>query len=795
MKSSSSIQKRSSVKKYSKTSIHNTDNEYSTLLFATIFSFVVGVAFGPKILGVDKIELIKNLLLSYPVTSSLDQIYKNLMYQNTNDIQSEKITERHVIYKRPKLQELYNPNNYSIPYEMSIRGGPNDPYHNLNLPSADHIIVDLQNLDPYFLRNEKQLINAMKDVIQVSNIPLLSYQCHEHESLGFSCAAILIESYLTFFTWPQEGSMILDFYTCGKESLISIVLDIERAFAISKSDEDNNIQVILNWAYETRGFKKKDKKFKNVIDNSNDLESSLLSSLDTTKYKVLSVETPYQKIDIWDTIDADDFPTYQDALEAGLEQGDPRWLSNEVSKPQRDLFLNGIHQMDEFYEHEYYEALVHPAMFAHPNPVNVLIIGGGKGAALREVLKHETVQSVTVLEVDKVIIEITQKYLKFLMDCSDIVGSTDNCYDDPRATVIHADTKEWFSTQAPLNQFDVILIDPIDHGYMSDITDPLFSTQDFLTNVYDSLTKYGTLAIQIGVAPSLHDPRPDIGIYFNQETIINTLETHNETSVVLIFEEAHNGNEEPTAFLVSCKHSSCRKRWYTNTDTLDYEIHHRIKSTKSNDPALFHYDGGTQFTYQNVGRAWETVYCRREPMPFECAYRGLDLQKDIFEFDLEENQDSNFEIQKNNEVSSIYTLRYIPQGSYIMPTAFAASFIVNDISRENIQQNINKIGTIEQTIFHDFLTYADIYGHKSMAPGIGQTFVESSLTSLMKLTNDKKLSNVGPWMPPHPSGNIPPYSPVYERHMHSFDVFMIATSDINKGEELVRFKGEWDMYL
>merc|ERR1712037_970688 len=88
---------------------------------------------------------------------------------------------------------------YSIPYEMSIRGGPNDPYHNLNLPSADHIIVDLQNLDPYFLRNEKQLINAMKDVIQVSNIPLLSYQCHEHESLGFSCAAILIESYLTFF--------------------------------------------------------------------------------------------------------------------------------------------------------------------------------------------------------------------------------------------------------------------------------------------------------------------------------------------------------------------------------------------------------------------------------------------------------------------------------------------------------------------------------------------------------------------------------------------------------------------
>jgi spermidine synthase len=54
-------------------------------------------------------------------------------------------------------------------------------------------------------------------------------------------------------------------------------------------------------------------------------------------------------------------------------------------------------------EKEYHEALVHPAMFAHPNPKKVAMVGGGEGAMLHEVLKHTTVEKPTMIEIDEII--------------------------------------------------------------------------------------------------------------------------------------------------------------------------------------------------------------------------------------------------------------------------------------------------------------------------------------------------------------------------------------------------------
>lgn len=58
------------------------------------------------------------------------------------------------------------------------------------------------------------------------------------------------------------------------------------------------------------------------------------------------------------------------------------------------LALNGIVQLTEWDEHFYHEMLAQVALHAHPSPNNVLIIGGGDGGALREVLKHEVVKRV-----------------------------------------------------------------------------------------------------------------------------------------------------------------------------------------------------------------------------------------------------------------------------------------------------------------------------------------------------------------------------------------------------------------
>ena len=51
--------------------------------------------------------------------------------------------------------------------------------------------------------------------------------------------------------------------------------------------------------------------------------------------------------------------------------------------------------------------------------------------------------------------------------------------------------------------------------------------------------------------------------------------------------------------------------------------------------------------------------------------------------------------------------------------------------------------------------------------------------------------NVAPWVPPHPTGKRPVYSPVYERHRVSFDVFLVATQDIAAGDEVIMSADAW----
>ena len=70
--------------------------------------------------------------------------------------------------------------------------------------------------------------------------------------------------------------------------------------------------------------------------------------------------------------------------------------------------------------------------------------GGGEGATLREVLKHDTVKQVIMIEIDKGMVDMSRQYLPEWSDCSNIVGSTASCFDDPRVTVFYQDAVAWF---------------------------------------------------------------------------------------------------------------------------------------------------------------------------------------------------------------------------------------------------------------------------------------------------------------------------------------------------------------
>ena len=77
----------------------------------------------------------------------------------------------------------------------------------------------------------------------------------------------------------------------------------------------------------------------------------------------------------------------------------------------RMLSLDGVFQTDIFDEFIYHEMIAHVPMCVHPNPKNILIIGGGDGGTAREALKHAGVERVEMVEIDGMVVDVCKKYL------------------------------------------------------------------------------------------------------------------------------------------------------------------------------------------------------------------------------------------------------------------------------------------------------------------------------------------------------------------------------------------------
>ncbi|MBE0460309.1 MAG: polyamine aminopropyltransferase [Candidatus Aminicenantes bacterium] len=79
----------------------------------------------------------------------------------------------------------------------------------------------------------------------------------------------------------------------------------------------------------------------------------------------------------------------------------------------RILFLDGLVQTTEWDEFFYHEMLVHPALIVHPNPKEVLVIGGGDGGALKEILRYK-IKHAFLVEIDSKVIEVSLEYFPWL---------------------------------------------------------------------------------------------------------------------------------------------------------------------------------------------------------------------------------------------------------------------------------------------------------------------------------------------------------------------------------------------
>jgi len=153
----------------------------------------------------------------------------------------------------------------------------------------------------------------------------------------------------------------------------------------------------------------------------------------------------------------------------------------------RCLIVDGKIQSAELDEHIYHELLIHPAMLAHPAPRRVLVCGGGEGAPLREILRHPTVESVTMVDLDAELVALCREHLP-----SWHAGA----FDDPRVRLLHADARKFVEETS--ERYDVIV---------NDITDPieggpskLLFTREYYAAVAGALSPGGIFVTQaIGV--------------------------------------------------------------------------------------------------------------------------------------------------------------------------------------------------------------------------------------------------------------------------------------------------------
>jgi len=116
------------------------------------------------------------------------------------------------------------------------------------------------------------------------------------------------------------------------------------------------------------------------------------------------------------------------------------------------LVLDGVIQVTEKDEIAYHELIVHIPMFSHKNPERVLVVGGGDGGSIREVLKHPSVKHVTICEIDEMVIKVAKKFFP------NLAGS----YDDPRVQVVCRDAAKYMEEKDVVGTYDVIIADTSD---------------------------------------------------------------------------------------------------------------------------------------------------------------------------------------------------------------------------------------------------------------------------------------------------------------------------------------------
>lgn len=325
-----------------------------------------------------------------------------------------------------------------------------------------HIIVEFYECSAPKINDVGLIEKSMMHAAKLAGSTIISSTFHHFSPFGVSGVIVIQESHLAIHTWPEYRFASLDLFTCGDSIDPWISFDyLEKEFGATHSSsielQRGQPHLLERISLETPGVRDKGSKDKQTVSYNRNVwfterDNNIALSLRHKGDKLYKKQSKYQRVEIIDTI------AYG-----------------------RALILDGMVMTTEKDEYVYHEMIAHVPLLTHPHPKNVLIIGGGDGGGAREVLKHESVQQVDLVEIDELVIDASKKYLP----------SLSTSFSHPHLKLFVEDGIT-FLKNCPDTMYDVIIIDS---------TDPVgpaegLFTSAFYKDVYRCLNPGGIMVAQ-----------------------------------------------------------------------------------------------------------------------------------------------------------------------------------------------------------------------------------------------------------------------------------------------------------
>jgi spermidine synthase len=334
---------------------------------------------------------------------------------------------------------------------------------------GNHILVEFMRCSPEIMNDVSGIERDMVEAARKAGATVINSTFHHFSPYGVSGVVVIEESHLAIHTWPEYGYAAVDLFTCGDmdawisfdylkecfESASYSAIEMKRGSKNLLTRNDFDISTMRQKADE---WKNPDMYTRNVWFTDKDENQAV--SLRYTGEVLHDVQTDFQRVRILES------PKYGKLLTLD------------------DMFMTT--ENDEFH---YHEMIAHPAMFAHGQAKKILVIGGGDGGTVREILRHDQVEEVTMVEIDGEVIEACKKHLP----------SIAAEFNNPKLNLIVGDGIDYVKN-AEAESYDLIIVDG------SDPVGPaegLFSVA-FYNNCYKALKNDGILVAQ-GESPKFNE--------------------------------------------------------------------------------------------------------------------------------------------------------------------------------------------------------------------------------------------------------------------------------------------------